>query len=104
MFKAIFGGRGGYNSAEMPQHIQEIDHIVCTSPRDIRIILIKFYGSTGTFQDKAIALGLNRLELRRRVERADYYANSRLDGFTEQVVDLCQRENSRSNLPDSVSG
>jgi hypothetical protein len=72
-------GRGGEDLREMPSHIAEIDHIVCCAPRDIRAVLIKFYGQGGTFQDKCISLGLDRKSLRRRVDRADYYVNSALD-------------------------
>src|SRR5882724_657410 len=78
MFKGLFG-RGAQDLREMPDYIQEIDHIVCVAPPDIRIILIKFYGTGGTVQDKAIALGLDRRSLRRRTDRADWYVHSQLD-------------------------
>jgi hypothetical protein len=78
MFKAM-NGRGAQDLREMPDYIAEVDHIVCVAPRDIRIILIKFYGTGGTVQDKAIALGLDRRSLRRRTDRADWYVHSQLD-------------------------
>jgi len=79
MFKSIFSVRGAQDLREMPGYIAEVDHIVCCAPRDIRIILIKFYGTNGTVQDKAIALGLDRRSLRRRTDRADWYVHSELD-------------------------
>ncbi|HEX4605383.1 MAG TPA: hypothetical protein VH724_15390 [Candidatus Angelobacter sp.] len=78
MFKVMFG-RGSQSLTYMPDHIQEIDHIICTSPPDIRAILIKFYTQGGTIQDKAISIGLDRRTLMRRVDRADWYVHSRLD-------------------------
>lgn len=78
MFKSMFG-RGAQDLREMPAHIAEMDHIVCTAPPDMRIVLIKFYGTGGTFQDKAIALGYDRRTMRQKIERAEYYVNSRLD-------------------------
>lgn len=63
----------------MPDYIQEVDHIVCIAPRDIRAVLIKFYGTGGTVQSKAIAMGLDRRSLRRRTDRADWYVHSQLD-------------------------
>lgn len=78
MFKSMFG-RGAQDLREMPDWISEVDHIVCCAPADLRIILIKFYGTGGTIQDKAISLGLDRRTLGRRVDRADWYVNSELD-------------------------
>jgi len=68
----------------MPPHIQEIDHIVCTAPKDIRIVLIKFYGTAGTYYEKAIALGIDKRTLKRRIDRADYYVHSRLDRIPQK--------------------
>lgn len=72
-------GRGAQDLREMPPHIAEMDHIICCAPNEIRYVLIKFYGTGGTFQDKAIRLGLDRRSLRRVTDRADYYVNSELD-------------------------
>jgi hypothetical protein len=80
MFRAMFG-RGGAIAGEMPVHIQEIDHIVCTARPELRIVLIKVYAAGGTMSDKAIELGLNRITLKRRCERAEYYVHSRLDAL-----------------------
>jgi hypothetical protein len=82
MFKAMFG-RGAQRAEYMPPHIEEIDHIICTTPKDMKIILIKFYTTGGTVQDKAIVLGMDRHTLRRRLDRSEWYVNSRLDGFVE---------------------
>lgn len=83
MFRSMLG-RGAQDLREMPPHIQEIDHIICRAPPDIRHLLIKFYGTGGTFQDKAIRLGLDRRSLRRRIDRADYYVHSCLDRLPEK--------------------
>lgn len=93
MFKSMFG-RGAQDLREMPPHISEIDHIICTSPADIRAILIKFYTSSGSLQDKAIALGFDRKSLRRKIERAEYYVNSRLDSLPEK--ESITRQNGRA--------
>jgi hypothetical protein len=78
MFRSMFG-RGAQDLREMPPHISEIDHIICIAPRDIRAILIKFYGQGGTIQDKAISAGMDRRTFRRRVERGEWFVNSELD-------------------------
>jgi hypothetical protein len=90
MFKVMFG-RGAQNLTEMPPHIQEIDHIICVSPPDIRATLIKFYTAGGTIEDKAISLGISRRSLMRRVDRADWYVNSALD--TLPVKEVHSRQN-----------
>lgn len=79
MFKSIFGVRGAQDLRHMPAHIQEIDLIIIQAPKDIRGTLIKFYSIRGTFIDKAISFGLDKLSLRRRIERAEYYVNQALD-------------------------
>jgi hypothetical protein len=79
MFKGIFGMRGGYDLGETPAHIQEIDHLVCVAPAAIRAILIKFYGSRGTIEEKAARAELDRRTFMRRVDRADWHVNSELD-------------------------
>jgi hypothetical protein len=83
MFRSMFG-RGAQDLREMPPHIAEIDHIICCAPPDIRHLLIKFYGTAGTFTDKSIVLGLDKKTLRRRVDRADYYVHSSLDRLPEK--------------------
>jgi len=89
MFKSMFG-RGAQDLREMPPHIQEIDHIVCIASPEVRAMLIKFYSSAGSYQEKADALGLDRRNFRRRLDRADYYVNSILDGHTEKVYITAQ--------------
>jgi hypothetical protein len=84
MFRSMFG-RGAQDLREMPPHIQQIDHIICIAPPDIRHALIKFYGTGGTFQDKAISFGLDRKSLRRKIDRADYYVHSTLDNLPEKT-------------------
>jgi hypothetical protein len=91
MFKVMFG-RGAQNLTEMPPHIQEIDHIICVSPPDIRATLIKFYTAGGTIEDKAISLGIARRTLMRRVDRADWYVNSALDSAPVKEVHSRQNE------------
>lgn len=71
----------------MPPYIQEIDHIIITSPADIRHLLIKFYTINVPFYEKAIHLGLDKRSLRRRIERAEYYVHSRLDRLPEKASD-----------------
>lgn len=80
MFRAMFG-RGPAIMGEMPSHIQEIDHIVCTARPELRSVLIKVYAGGGTMHDKACELGLDRITLKRRCERAEYYVHSRLDAL-----------------------
>ena len=87
MWRSMFG-RGAQDLREMPQHIQEIDHIICSSPSDIRAILIKFYTTSGSYYEKAEALGLDKRTFKRRLDRADYYANSRLDDIPQQGIAL----------------
>lgn len=98
MFKSMFG-RGAQDLREMPEHIAEMDHIVCCAPSDIRIIIIKFYGSGGSFQDKCIILGFDRRTLRRRVDRADYYVNSQLDRLPEKDINSHQNGARRHSNP-----
>jgi hypothetical protein len=98
MFKSMFG-RGAQDLREMPTHIQEIDHIVCIAPKDIRVMLIKFYCTTGSYHDKAVSLGLDRRNFRRRLDRADYFVNSIIDGHTEKVYITDQNAPTRRNAP-----
>jgi hypothetical protein len=84
MFRAMFG-RGGRPNEAMPEHIQEIDHIVCIAPGEIRIVLIKFYGSSGTYAEKAQELGLDQRTFKRRIDRADYFVHSSLDYFPQKA-------------------
>lgn len=91
MFKVMFG-RGAQNLTEMPPHIQEIDHLICIAPPDIRAVLIKFYTAGGTIEDKAISLGIARRTLMRRVDRADWYVNSALDSAPVKEVHSRQNE------------
>jgi hypothetical protein len=84
MFRSIFEGRGAQDLRELPPHIAEIDHIVCCAPREMRITLIKFYGTAGTYYEKAVALGVDRRTLKRRIDRADYYVHSVLDRIPQK--------------------
>ena|ERR1700689_2508427 len=84
MFRVMFG-RGGRPNEAMPAHIQEIDHIVCCAPGDIRIVLIKFYGTSGTYAEKAQLLGFDVRSFKRRIDRADYYVHSTLDNFPQKA-------------------
>lgn len=106
MFKAMFG-RGAQDLREMPAYAQEIDHIVCCAPPDIRIVLIKFYGTGGTIQDKAIQLGLDRRTLGRRVDRADWYVNSELDRLPAKAYserqNVATRGTTRRASPNPVT-
>lgn len=69
----------------MPAHIAEVDHIVCCAPPDMRIVLIKFYGLKGTYYEKALALGVDKRTLKRRIDRADYYVHSILDAIPQKA-------------------
>jgi hypothetical protein len=91
MFKVMFG-RGAQNLTEMPPHIQQVDHIICISPPDIRAVLIRFYTTGGTIQDKAISFGLDRRTLMRRVDRADWYVHSCLDMLPMESASSAQNE------------
>jgi hypothetical protein len=84
MFRSIFNGRGAQDLRELPAHIAEIDNLVCCAPKDIRIVLIKFYGTAGSYYEKAVALGIDRRTLKRRIDRADYYAHSILDRIPQK--------------------
>jgi hypothetical protein len=85
-------GRGAEDLLEMPPDIAEIDRIVCAAPTDIRALLIRFYGSFGTFTDKCISMNLDKAEVRRATERADYYVHSRLDDLSKKIVNKRQNE------------
>ena len=98
MFKAM-NGRGAQDLREMPPHIQEVDHIICTCPPDIRAILIKFYTSGGSYYDKAVALGLDKRTFKRRLDRADYYVHSRLDGIPQDSYIAYQNVTTRRQAP-----
>jgi hypothetical protein len=92
MFRLIHnGGRGAQDLREMPPHIQEIDHLVCTAPKDIRIMLIKFYGSVGSYYEKATALGLDKRTFKRRIDRADYWVHSQLDRIPTNHDDVARQ-------------
>lgn len=79
----------------MPPHIAEVDHIICCAPKDVRAVLIKFYGQSGTFIDKAISFGLDKLSMRRAIDRAEYHVNSVLDTVPEKNIDSRQNVVSR---------
>jgi DNA invertase Pin-like site-specific DNA recombinase len=81
----MFGSKGS-DSGDMPKHIQEIDHIVCIAEREIRVVLVSVYGMGGSFREKALALGINRMTLKRRLERAEWHVNAALDGFVPVEV------------------
>ena len=89
MFRALFGSRGD-GLGEMPQHIQEIDIIVCRAEAEDRIVLIKVYGMGGSFREKALALGVDRRTLKRRLDRAEWYVNCVLDGYAPANVKVGQ--------------
>jgi hypothetical protein len=66
-------GRGGTGDSEMPYHIAEIDHIVCTAEPTERTALIVYYAQEGSLPDKAARLGLTRSEFRARIERGESF-------------------------------
>jgi hypothetical protein len=103
MFRSIFNGRGAQDLRELPQHIAEVDHIVCTSQPEIRITLIKFYGTRGTYYEKAIALGVDKRTLKRRIDRADYYVHSILDRLPQKDYQVAQATPSSLKDPRSHS-
>lgn len=82
----------------MPPHIQEMDHIICCAPPGHRIILIKFYGTGGTFQDKQIASGYDKKTYRNMIDRAEYYVNSELDRLPEKSADCAQNAATRRHV------
>lgn len=84
MFKARSGGKQDLSA--MPPHIMEIDHIVCTAPPRTRRILCGFYGANGSYFEKAERLSMPRSDMKRAVDRADYYVHSRLDEVPRDVV------------------
>ena len=92
-------GRGAQDLREMPPHIQEVDHIVCIAPPELRITLIKFYGTFGTYHDKASALGIDRRTLKRRIDRADYFVHSLLDSPPQKVSITRQDAPTRRKVP-----
>ena len=85
MFHGLFGSKGA-DPGDMPKHIQEIDHIVCVADKEIRIILVSVYGMGGSFREKALTLGVDRMTLKRRLERAEWHVNAVLDGFEPAAV------------------
>lgn len=80
MFRTLFGAKGR-ESNEMPRHIEEIDRIVCRAETESRVVLVNFYGRGGSLREKAKVLQIDRMTLRRRLDRAEWYVNSVLDGF-----------------------
>ena len=85
MFQAIFGSPGD-GLGDMPKHIQEVDVIVCRAEPESRVVLINVYGMGGSFREKALALGIDRRTLKRRLERAEWYVNTTLDGYAPPNV------------------
>lgn len=96
MFRSLFGV-GGTESMEMPEHIQEVDIIVCRADHEHRGALVQVYTRGGSLRDKALVLGLATSTLAYRLERAEYYVNSELDSLVQNV--LQSRENAIFTLP-----
>lgn len=80
MFK-IWLGSNVSKEGEMPPHIQEVDLIVCRAEPKDRGVIIQFYTRGGTLSDKARVIGIARQTFKDRLERAEYYVNSCLDGI-----------------------
>ena len=89
-FKTEAGSRGVQDLRELPPHIAEVDHIVCTAAPSMRRILCGFYGSSGTYADKADRLQMDPRDLQRAIDRADYYVHSRLDEIPRKGVEASQ--------------
>ena len=86
MFRSMFGS-GHHSGGEMPVAVQEIDIIVCRAEAKDRSVLIAFYGQGGSFRQKALAIGVDRRTLKNRLDRAEWYVNSALDGFVPTIVE-----------------
>jgi hypothetical protein len=99
MFKAMFRS-GAQDLREMPPHIQEIDHIVCTAPAHIRRMLCGFYGSSGSYFEKAERLQMDQRDMKRAVDRADYYVHSRLDEIPRKGVETPYPATTQRQTPE----
>jgi DNA-directed RNA polymerase specialized sigma24 family protein len=84
MFGALFGP--GSSSCFMPAHIQEIDGIVCRSGPEYRGVLVQFYTRGGTIREKAFVLGIPKSTLKSRLDRAEWYVNTELDGVGQDAL------------------
>jgi hypothetical protein len=85
MFNVLFGF-GGTDSTLMPPHIQEIDAIVCQAETVHRSALIHFYTKSGSLRNKALILGIPKSTFKHRVEQAEWYVNSVLDGVVQEPI------------------
>ncbi len=104
-FKTHVSSRGAQDLRELPPHIAEVDHIVCTAAPSVRRILCGFYGSSGSYADKADRLMMDPREFKRAIDRADYYVHSRLDEIPREGVEASQtavtRRKSVRNTPSN---
>lgn len=83
-------GRGGVESLDPPEDIAEIDHIICKSPPQHRMILLVTYVQDGTLGNRAKRLNLSRYAYRRKLEQAEWYVHARLDDPAQNYVDSAQ--------------
>lgn len=100
MFNALFGF-GGKDSSHMPSHIQEIDVIVIRAEPIHRAALVHVYTKGGSLRNKALILGIAVSTLKHRLDAAEWYVNSVLDGVVQTTIE--SRENAVS-APQRVIG
>jgi len=69
-------GRGGSPSMEMPAHIAEVDHVICTAPQPEKSVLITFYAKEGRMIEKAKMLQMSYWKFKRTLLAAESYVDS----------------------------
>lgn len=86
---AGMGDRGGYDGADMPPDLQEIENLVNSMSSILRQPLIAFYVRTGPLWLRAAHAGVSRRTLLRRVRTAEEWIDRNIntvDTRPEKVV------------------
>jgi len=71
--KARIGRGGNGDSAPMPPHVAEIDHLVCIAPPQEKRVLIVYYTQHGTVSEKAARVDLTPSEFNDYRERGESF-------------------------------
>jgi hypothetical protein len=71
--KARIGRGGTGDSAPMPPHVAEIDHIICIAPPQEKRVLIVYYTQHGTVSEKSARVGMTPTEFNDYRERGESF-------------------------------
>lgn len=75
----ILWGRSPSEKMRMPDHIQEVDGIICRLEPKPRIVLIVHYCQDGSGREKAIRLGVSKSDYFRDLDVAHWFVHTELD-------------------------